>query len=185
MAFIYRYQIVIPLIRSKVNLKYYEEDIICIIESFFSTNLKDCRVEIDYFEFKLHYSADNSFIRQFGRVLLDHSLGLQAVKYKYNIKKGLFRRIEQCFYAFPDESVLSSSEKINIMLIDALEFNETKRLLEQSENYFGRYFSRSQVYYEYSDTDFAAIKKVFIWMSSAYRWIKTSIKILSKANVLI
>jgi hypothetical protein len=85
MAFIYRYHIKSPIIRNEVDLTNYEKDITDGIKEYFLANLKDCRVECNYFEFKLHFSVDNSILRLFGRTLINRSPKLRTVKTKYNI----------------------------------------------------------------------------------------------------
>lgn len=164
MAFIYRYHIKNYETRKKIDLKSLEDEIINTVQNNFKSNLKDCRVESKYYEYKLHYSIDNASIRAFGRKLYQSSTSLQKIKKKYQLHHGLFKRMNQCFYAFAEEA--NSSKGNIVILIDELDFNDTVRLQNQSERYFNKYINSKDVNIErgiskYSDTDLIAIKKKF------------------------
>lgn len=79
MAFIYRYQIKNKKKRKEVNLDDYKEEIIEAITSFYDDKLKDCRVQKDFYEYKLYSNVGNETLQLFGKHLIRNCPGLSAI----------------------------------------------------------------------------------------------------------
>jgi hypothetical protein len=163
MAFIYRYQINNKQVRDQVNLSEFKEEIKKSIEDFFSENLKHCRVEEKFYEYKLHFNATNQELREFGRSLLNNCSDLrERIK---NIKpecNSYFVRMQQQYYAFIEKDADSIYE---INLIDVMDFNDLDRFTEDALKKLNSYLKINnkniEDFYDYKKDDFPFESDVF------------------------
>lgn len=150
MAFIYRYWIKDKSIRKSANLVDFSEDIINAIKEFYTSNLKDCRVEKDYYEYKLHLRVENKRLRDFGKYLLKNSTRLTSLWENRKDKnvKSFFVRKRQEYYAFinmdKDQNISS------IELIDFIDFNDLDRLTLQAKKGLEQYIERYNIESKYN-----------------------------------
>ncbi|MDR7856817.1 MBL fold metallo-hydrolase [Tissierella sp.] len=152
MAFIYRYHIKNTKKRNEVNLLDFSEDIIGAIKSFYEENLKDCRVEKDYYEYKLYSNMGNRELRMFGRYLIRRCEGLNAIWEEIRQENtAFFVRKESEYYAFVYRD--ETEKNISLGVIDATDFNELERLSDQAVNYIKKYHSKFDLYPKHSDNE--------------------------------
>ena len=151
MAFIYRYHIKDKAIRKKTNLMDFSEDIVNAIKEFYTSNLKDCRVEKDYYEYKLHLNVNNQSLREFGKQLVQEGNHLGEIWRERSNKENttFFVRSIHEYYAFIN--IEEKGEGSGIELIDAIDFIETERFTDKSIKYFNQYSQMYNIKYEFNE----------------------------------
>ncbi len=144
MAFIFRYYIKNKQIRGKVNLTEHSADIIKTIKQFYQSNLKDCRVVKDYYEYKLHLNVDNQRLREFGKILLQNCVGLKTIWQSKEKKVSTFfvRKMHE-YYAFLNRE--EDSAIISIDLIDVIDISDYERLTSQALENISKYLERYNI----------------------------------------
>jgi len=144
MAFIYRYQIYNQNIRKEIDLNEYRDNIIEGIKVFYENNLKDCRVEKEFYEYRLHYKVSNRELRKAGkRILQDcEELKEKIRKGKTSINSKYFERKQQKYYAYIERDEMEKSTKLH--LIDYADFNDINRFSANARNKIEEFISKSQ-----------------------------------------
>lgn len=160
MAFIYRYHINDARIRDSINLIQFREDIIKTITEFYKSNLKDCRVLEDYYEYKLHFSVDNKSLRDFGKQLLENAPKLRELRDHTKRNSGAFfvRRIQE-YYAFIERK--KDKEISNIQLIDVIDFNDLERFTSDARNKLNNYAEQYNVRFTNDENELDVLARAF------------------------
>jgi hypothetical protein len=149
MAFIYRYYIKDKEIREKNDLIEFSGAIMQVIEEFYKDNLKDCRVEKEYYEYKLHLNEDNKRLREFGKKLMEKCPMLRALwnNRRNQMNSGFFVRRIQEYYGFINRE--EDKGISGIELIDVIDFQDPERFANQANIYLDKYLK----HYNMNSTD--------------------------------
>ncbi|GEM_PF-2423694 len=145
MAFIYRYQIQNKEVRKRTNLKEYEDIVIESIKKYYENRIKDCRVERNFFEYRLIYKASNDELRKVSKMILKKCPILKSEIITNNSRiNGVkyFERIRQKYYAFVERDEDEKPSKFH--LIDYDDFNEIDSFSEVAKKRFNEYCLRHQ-----------------------------------------
>lgn len=144
MAFIYRYHIREKNARNLINLTNYNDDIVNTIRAFYGDNLKDCRVEETFYEYRLHFGVDNNTLRQFGKELIANCSGVRSIReHLENESAGIFVRKENEYYGFFD--IDDDEDELKLSLIDALDFNDLERFTMDARSNFNFYIESNNI----------------------------------------
>lgn len=160
MAYIYQYHLKDLHLRQNINLVEYKEDIQLAIEELFNLNLKDCTVEIRYFEFKLYTTVPTELLRKMGRKL-------KSKLYIKNEKYGFIRR-EQILYALAYPSKDNNEDYIHIEFIDFAPISNSEKYMERAYKYFEETSRNSLDEREYDDIKVGVIKNYYLDVLDAY-----------------